>query len=98
MRSNYAWALLLVAGLGILHAVSPSRATPDDDDPGLRAFLRDVEASERRAMRLGDTPGTAPMTLRVSYVFRKEDGRWTLLRRQADPLVDATALASGPKP
>ena len=98
MRSHYTWTLLLVAGLGILHAVSPARARPEDDDPGFRAFLRDVEASERRAVRFGDTVATAPTTLRVTYVFRREAGRWKLLRRQADPLVDATALAAVPTP
>ena len=98
MRSHYTWTLLLVAGLGILHAVSPARARPEDDDPGFRAFLRDVEASERRAVRFGDTVATAPMTLRVTYVFRREAGRWKLLRRLAGPLVDATAAASAPTP
>jgi SnoaL-like domain len=91
MQSNHAW-VLLVAGLGILHAVSPAPAvTAADDDPGLRAILHDVEASERSAVRLADTPAKAPMTLRVTYVFRKEDGRWTLLHRHADPLVETTA-------
>ena len=98
MQSDHAWALLFVAGLGILQAVSPSRATADDDDPGFRAFLHDLEASERRAVRLADTPATAPMTLRVTYVFRKEDGRWKLLHRHADPLVDDDGAASVPKP
>jgi len=97
MESNHAWALLFVAGLGILQAVSPSRATADDDDPGLRAVLHELEASERRAVRLADTPATAPMTLRVTYVFGKEDGRWKLLHRHADPLVDTMAAASVPK-
>ena len=53
--------------------------------------MQDVEASERSAVRLADTPATAPMTLRVTYVFRKEDGRWKLLHRHADPLVETTA-------
>lgn len=92
MQANHAWALLLVAGLGILHAVSPARTTATaTDDPGLRAILQDVEAAERSAVRLADTPATAPMTLRVTYVFRKEDGRWKLLQRHADPLVETTA-------
>ena len=91
MQSNHAW-VLLVAGLGILHAVSPAPAIrAAQDDPGLRAFLDDVEASERRAVRLAETPATSPMTLRVTYVFRKEDGRWTLLQRHTDPIVQTTA-------
>jgi hypothetical protein len=98
MQSNHAW-VLLVAGLGILHAVSPAPAvTAADDDPGLRAFLHDVEASERSAVRLVDTPATAPMTLRVTYVVRKEDGRWKLLHRHADPLVETTAPGAVVKP
>ena len=98
MQSNHAW-VLLVAGLGILHAVSPAPAIrAAQDDPGLRAFLHDVEASERSAVRLADTPATAPMTLRVTYVFRKEDGRWKLLHRHADPLVETAAPGSVLKP
>ena len=31
------------------------------------------------------------MTLRVTYVFRKEDGRWKLLQRHTDPIVQTTA-------
>ena len=85
MQSKHAWMLLLAAGLGILHAVSPAGTTIATDDPGLRALLQGVEASERSAVRLADTPATAPMTLRVTYVFRKEDGRWKLLQRHADP-------------
>ena len=98
MQSNHAW-VLLVAGLGILHAVSPAPAIrAAQDDPGLRAFLDDVEANERRAVRLADTPATSPMTLRVTYVFRKEDGRWKLLHRHADPLVETAAPGSVLKP
>jgi hypothetical protein len=90
MQSKHAWMLVLAAGLGILHAVSPAGTTATDD-PDLRALLQGVEASERSAVRLADTPATAPMTLRVTCVFRKEDGRWKLLRRHADPLVETTA-------
>ena len=97
MRSNHAW-VLLVAGLGILHAVSPAPAVTAADDPGFCVFLHDVEASERSAVRLADTPATAPMTLRVTYVFRKEDGRWKLLHRHADPLVETAAPGSVLKP
>jgi ketosteroid isomerase-like protein len=166
MQSNHAWALVFVAGLGILHAVSPGRATAAGDDAGFRAFLRDFEhgttrfingdpgpwkglvsrrddvtlmggwgivargwqdtsarydwaarrfvesdaavkveyvstvvsgdlaytvAIERSTVRLADAPGAAPMTLRVTHAFRREDGRWKLLHRHADPIVETAA-------
>jgi ketosteroid isomerase-like protein len=47
--------------------------------------------SRRNAVRLADRPATAPTTLRVTYVFRKEDGRWKLQQRHADPIVETTA-------
>ena len=173
MQSNHAW-VLLVAGLGILHAVSPAPAVTAADESGASApscsdfergttrFIngdpgpwkanvsqrddvtlmggwgivahgwtdtsarydwaarRFVEsdavlqveyvstvvsgdlaytvAIERSTVRLADTPATAPMTLRVTHAFRKEDGRWKLLHRHADPLVETTAPGSVLKP
>jgi ketosteroid isomerase-like protein len=124
MQSNHAW-VLLVAGLGILHAVSPAPAvSAADDDRSFRAFLQDFERGttrdavgrveyvstvvsgdlactvsiERSTVRLADAPAPAPMALRVTHVFRREDGRWTLLHRHADPLVETTAPPSVLKP
>jgi ketosteroid isomerase-like protein len=34
-----------------------------------------------------------PLHLRVTHVFRKENGAWKLLHRHADPLIDKTAPA-----
>lgn len=34
-----------------------------------------------------------PMQLRVTHVFRKEDGAWRLVHRHADPLMNKTAPA-----
>ena len=52
------------------------------------AFSVAIERSE--ALVAGqDKP--APMTLRVTHAFRKEDGEWKLIHRHADPLIDKTA-------
>ncbi len=46
---------------------------------------------ERATVRIGDQPQAAPMTLRVTHIFRKEDGAWKLIHRHADPLMGKTA-------
>ena len=173
MQSKHAW-VLLVAGIGILHAASPAPAlNAADDDRSFHAFLRDFErgttrfingdpgpwkanvsqrddvtllggwgivahgakdaaarydwaaqrfvesgaalqveyvstvvsgdlaytvAIERSTVRLAGAATTAPMILRVTHAFRKENGHWKLLHRHADPLIDTTAPASVLKP
>jgi ketosteroid isomerase-like protein len=55
------------------------------------AYTVSIERSE--ALVAGqDKP--APMALRVTHVFRKEDGAWKLVHRHADPLIDKTAPAT----
>jgi ketosteroid isomerase-like protein len=52
------------------------------------AYTVAIERSE--ALVTGqDKP--APMALRVTHVYRKEDGAWKLVHRHADPLIDKTA-------
>lgn len=51
-------------------------------------------AIERSTVRLVDRPAPAPMVLRVSHVFRREDGRWKLVHRHADPIVETTTPGS----
>jgi ketosteroid isomerase-like protein len=48
-------------------------------------------AVERSTVRLIDQPNPAPMALRVTHAFRKEDGRWKLIHRHADPILETTA-------
>jgi ketosteroid isomerase-like protein len=58
---------------------------------GNLAYTATIERSE--ALVVGqDKP--ASMSLRVTHVFRKEDGVWKLIHRHADPLIDRTAPAA----
>jgi ketosteroid isomerase-like protein len=49
-----------------------------------------VAIERSRVLIVGqDKPAT--MALRVTHVFRKENGAWRLVHRQADPLIAKTA-------
>jgi ketosteroid isomerase-like protein len=50
------------------------------------AFTVTIERQE--GVRMGDQEKAAPRSLRVTQIFRKEDGGWKLLHRHADPLVE----------
>jgi ketosteroid isomerase-like protein len=45
---------------------------------------------ERSEVRLIDQDKPAPMTLRVTQIFRKDEGVWKLVHRHADPLINRT--------
>jgi ketosteroid isomerase-like protein len=51
-------------------------------------------AVERSTVRLVDRPTSSPMVLRVTHVFRREDGRWRLVHRHADPIMETTTPGS----
>jgi ketosteroid isomerase-like protein len=51
-------------------------------------------AIERSEVRLVDQDKPVPMALRVTHLFRKEDGAWKLVLRHADPLMGKTAPAT----
>jgi ketosteroid isomerase-like protein len=53
------------------------------------AFTVSIERQEE--VRLGDQRKPAPRALRVTQIFRKEDGAWKLLHRHADPLLEKKA-------
>jgi ketosteroid isomerase-like protein len=50
-----------------------------------------VTAVERATVKLAGQVEAGPMALRVTHVFRREDGAWKLVLRHADPLVTKTA-------
>ena len=53
------------------------------------AFTVSIERQE--LVRLGDQEKPAPRALRVTQIFRKENGAWKLLHRHADPLLEKKA-------
>jgi ketosteroid isomerase-like protein len=55
------------------------------------AYTVAIERSE--ALVTGQDKPT-PMALRVTQVYRKEDGAWKLVHRHADPLINKTAPAT----
>lgn len=61
---------------------------------GVSGDLAFTVAIERSEVRLVDQDKASPMVLRVTHIFRKEDGVWKLLHRHADPLVSKTAPAA----
>ena len=44
-------------------------------------------AFERSSVRLAGQAEPMPMALRVTHIYRRENGEWKLLHRHADPLV-----------
>ena len=59
------------------------------------AFTVTIERQEE--VRMGDQEKPAPRALRVTQIFRKEDGVWKLLHRHADPLVEKKAPSTVPQ-
>ncbi|HEY8456504.1 MAG TPA: nuclear transport factor 2 family protein [Actinopolymorphaceae bacterium] len=43
---------------------------------------------QRARVRLGDAAEPRPMDLRVTELFRRENGEWKLIHRHADPLAE----------
>jgi ketosteroid isomerase-like protein len=54
------------------------------ETPGLAYEL----SIQRGRMRLGDADEMAPVALRVTSIFRREDDGWKLVHRHADPLTE----------
>ncbi len=49
---------------------------------------------ERASVKMGGMEDFAPSTLRVTMVFRAEDGNWKVVHRHADPITTAQPAES----
>jgi len=49
---------------------------------------------ERYEGKMGGSSERTPVTLRVTTVFRPEDGRWKIVHRHADPIATARSADS----
>ncbi len=58
------------------------------------AYTVSIERSETRRI---DQDKPAPLALRVTHIFRKEDGVWKLVHRHADPLIAKMDPVAAPK-
>jgi ketosteroid isomerase-like protein len=58
---------------------------------GVSGDLAYTIANERSEALIVGQEQLAPMALRVTHLFRLEDGEWKLIHRHADPLMEKTA-------
>ena len=49
---------------------------------------------ERGKAKLGDREDITPFALRVTMIFRPEDGVWKIVHRHADPITTAQPVES----
>ena len=83
---RYDWASARLANSGATLKVDSTSTVSTD-----LAYTVTIERSE---VRLVDQAKPSPMALRVTQIFRKENGSWKLVHRHADPLIGKTAPAT----
>jgi ketosteroid isomerase-like protein len=72
---------------GAAHAFSPGGETEIQVlDMGADDQIGYLVGIQRAKVRMGDAPEPTPMDLRITEIFRREDGQWKLVHRHADPL------------
>jgi len=85
VEKRYEWAAARFEG-GEVHFENLSLVvTPE------LAYSVDIERSQ---VRLSGKEGVVPMALRVTTIYRLEDGQWKVVHRHADPLLTVQGSAS----
>jgi ketosteroid isomerase-like protein len=49
---------------------------------------------EHNRAKLGNGPDKVPISLRVTTIFRRENGEWKIVHRHADPITGRTSVQS----
>ncbi len=49
---------------------------------------------ERTGIKAGGSDKIAPVSLRVTTIFRREDGEWRIVHRHADPITSPQSIES----
>src|SRR5919106_166734 len=62
--------------------------------PPARGWEQVAQVIERANVKMGGMEDFAPSTLRVTMVFRPEDGTWKVVHRHADPITTAQPAES----
>ena len=84
VKARYEWAGTRFRDSGATLRVEYLASSVSDD-------LAYTTAVERAEVKIVGQEKAAPMALRVTHIFRKEDGAWKLILRHADPLAAKTA-------
>jgi ketosteroid isomerase-like protein len=58
------------------------------------AELAYIVEIERDRVKVGDDDANASSSLRVTSIFRREDGEWRLVHRHADPITAPRPIES----
>ncbi len=58
------------------------------------ADLAYIVEIERTRLKVGDTDELRPAALRVTTIFRREEGSWRIVHRHADPITTPRSIES----
>lgn len=87
---------------GVYHVMDTASAQISDGDGYTFDTITWVETAdlayevgiERNRVKLGNAAEKVPISLRVTTIFRREDGEWKIVHRHADPITGERSIQS----